>query len=251
MTSGGVLYLGYSVPIFASEILPNGNGTSAMHLTHTLPWLGYMLAVIFAITLIWLARRLLHVHRAFRDSTSCLKNEAAQLETILGVIDDGVIRLSARGRVLHMNNAAEVLTGWSNRDAQNMRLDDVVKLYLVEQSAQTNEFIRADNPALECMLNARDVFPSHNFLLRGRSNKVRVIEAYASAILDSRGELENIVLVLRNISEYIHLEKRIRHQNTHDPLTGFFNRSEFENRIRMALQEAKQEGTQYRPQFLA
>ena len=65
--------------------------------------------------------------------------------------------------------------------------------------------------------------------------------AVAPIVLDS-GELLGAVLILHDVTESTHLPRRLGFEASHDALTDLVNRSEFEGRLKRALDRARQPG---------
>jgi diguanylate cyclase (GGDEF)-like protein len=61
------------------------------------------------------------------------------------------------------------------------------------------------------------------------------IESTASLIRDSRGTVTGTVEIIRDVSERVENENRIREMAFHDPLTGLANRRLFQDRLEQAI----------------
>jgi diguanylate cyclase (GGDEF)-like protein len=68
------------------------------------------------------------------------------------------------------------------------------------------------------------------------------IESTASLIRDSRGVVTGTVEIIRDISERIENENRIREMAFHDPLTGLANRRLFQDRLEQAIATSQRYG---------
>jgi len=61
----------------------------------------------------------------------------------------------------------------------------------------------------------------------------RWLETIAKPLLDGRGQVVSLVTASRDINERLQSEERIRYMAEHDTLTGLYNRSYFENQMRI------------------
>lgn len=71
---------------------------------------------------------IMHQQQALEASRRALFEEKERAEVTLHSIIDGVITTTDTGHILYMNPVAERLTGWSNAQANNVVLNNVVKI---------------------------------------------------------------------------------------------------------------------------
>jgi len=148
-----------------------------------------------------------------------------QLRATLHSIGDAVITCDAAGRVSWLNPVAEALTGWTTVEARGRELVQVCRLVVASRSPPTD-----DGAEL------RDRHPtgdraSVQALLVGRDGSEIVVETSTSAIFSEEGMQQGEVIVFRDLSERRRQSEETLHRATHDPLTGLYNRSEFEKRL--------------------
>ena len=60
------------------------------------------------------------------------------------------------------------------------------------------------------------------------------MEDSAAPIRNREGEIIGVVLVFHDVSDSRKLAIQLSHQASHDPLTGLYNRREFEQRLELA-----------------
>jgi diguanylate cyclase (GGDEF)-like protein/PAS domain S-box-containing protein len=69
------------------------------------------------------------------------------------------------------------------------------------------------------------------YRIRHKSGSWRVLESTANAIRNGKGEVEEIVIVTRDITERKQAEEQLEYNAFHDPLTGFPKRNLFVDRL--------------------
>ena len=68
------------------------------------------------------------------------------------------------------------------------------------------------------------------------------LESVVSAVRDAHGAVRYLVFVAKDVTERMELQRRLRHQAEHDPLTGLPNRSLFFERLQAAIAGAGRDG---------
>ncbi|MDY7091928.1 MAG: EAL domain-containing protein [Acidobacteriota bacterium] len=167
-----------------------------------------------------------------------LHQEEERALVTLTSIDDGVIRTDADGRVDFLNPVAEELTGWTGAEAEGRLLSEVYRP--VDET--TGELL-----AEEVEMCLRGEEPPHNLLKRlvRSDGAVFTIQDCASPIRSRSGEIQGAVLVFKDLSRERGLEREIRVMATRDRLTGLLNREEFERRLGLALEDARERGGEH------
>ncbi len=134
-----------------------------------------------------------------------LHQERESLKVTLRSIGDGVITTDIQGRVVLINNVAEVLTGWSQQEAQGRKLNEVFHI-LEEKSRKPSA-----NPFEKVLKKRQIVELSKNTILVSRKGVERVIADSGAPIIQKDGSIIGMVLVFRDITEKITLENELRH----------------------------------------
>ena len=158
-------------------------------------------------------------------------------EATLASISEGVITTDVSGRIEYMNSAAEALVGCQRDRARGRELSDLASL--VDDSDRR----ALGDPIERCLQEGRRVDLGRRALLVSRSSgEERSIELRASPIRESGGRLAGCVVVLHDVSEIRGLARQMSYQASHDPLTGLFNRREFERRLDEVMKDARSGG---------
>ncbi|MGB9879600.1 MAG: PAS domain S-box protein, partial [Anaerolineae bacterium] len=133
-----------------------------------------------------------------------LQREHEYLSVTLRSIGDGVIATDKAGRVVLMNEVAQRLTGWSEREAQRLPLEQVFRII----SEDTGGPI--ENPVDRVIAEGKVIGLANHTALVTRSGEVRSIADSAAPIRDSYGEIQGIVLVFRDVTEERKKERELR-----------------------------------------
>lgn len=151
------------------------------------------------------------------------------LQATIGALGDGVLCVDRNGRVEHMNAIAEVLTGYTLREARGQFVNYVaclqmpgtrdVSLAAVHEVLRTGTLQRGDERAT----------------LRRRDGVSYGID-YAVSALRIEGEIAGAVMLLRDVTERRNALRTATWRAAHDPLTGLSNRADFEHRLRETLE---------------
>ena len=160
--------------------------------------------------------------------------EHERLRVTLDSIGDGVIAVDADGRVDYLNPVAERLTGWTSAAARGVPSEVVLRI--VEATTRR----RVKSPAMRCLSGGAFTDAGNYTILLGRDCQEYCIENSAAPIRSASGETIGAVLVFRDVSEKIHLHREMTWRATHDRLTGLLNRDEFERRLQLALDGARE-----------
>jgi two-component system cell cycle sensor histidine kinase/response regulator CckA len=139
--------------------------------------------------------------------------EKESLAVTLRAIGDGVITTDVNGKVIMMNNEAEILTGWTSQEAIGKPLKSVfdVTVDLATQAKAQKSGYRSE--AQSILVNLPE-----NVTLTSRDGSERVIEQVASAIRDNKNEISGVVLVFRDITERQRSEAERRKAETLEQL---------------------------------
>lgn len=132
-----------------------------------------------------------------------------RFKTIVASIGDGVIASDTHGCVTYMNAVAERLTGWTFIDAENRPITEVFNII--------NESTRAvvENPIDRVLHEGRIVGLANHTLLIRRDGVEFPIDDSGAPIFDEEGTLIGAVLVFRDISDRVMLQRKLEQQEAH------------------------------------
>jgi len=182
---------------------------------------------------IFAARAAAEIERKLAEEELAEEKERAQVT--LASIGDGVIRTDARGRIDYLNPVAERLTGWSMAEALQQ---PVARIYHVLDEADNDP--RADLVE-RCLREGRVFEPPGVSLLVPRHGGELAIRDSVAPIRDRAGRIAGTVLVFKDVTQLRGMEREMVYLARHDPLTGLINRREFETRLQLCLDTAREE----------
>ncbi|HWU97772.1 MAG TPA: EAL domain-containing protein [Oxalicibacterium sp.] len=182
----------------------------------------------------------LRQHEAEREeSKAILFTEKERAQVTLESIADAVITTDKLGNIEYMNPVAEELTGWSKAEAEGLPSARVFKI--------VNGFTREPvaNPVEMVLEQQSNVELSKDTVLLSRNGTEYAVEDSAAPIRNREGEIIGVVLVFHDVSDSRQLAIQLSHQAAHDPLTGLFNRREFERRLELAIDTLARQSRQH------
>ncbi len=165
-----------------------------------------------------------------------LFKEKERAQITLESIGDGVITTNARGLVDYMNPRAEMLAGVEFEDTRGHSLSAVLNVF----DEATHKAI--DAPIDACLKKGHRVVLPGQVVVNQFTGKEFAIEVTASPILDRDGAVVGVVIVFHDVTELRGLASKVSYQATHDALTGLINRREFERRLELLLESARNDG---------
>ncbi len=142
-----------------------------------------------------------------------------------------VIEWDHRCRVQRWSAQAERIFGWKAAEVRGKSPLEWHFIYeddraLVERVA--TELLDAKT--------SRKVVRNRNYT---KSGEIILCEWYNSILADASGRVVSILSLVQDITEAHQLSEQLSFQATHDPLTGLYNRREFELRLHQALESAR------------
>ncbi len=172
-------------------------------------------------------------------SQAILFAEKERAQVTLESIADAVITTDSLGKIEYMNHVGEKLTGWKNSEAQGLPSTDVFKI--------VNGFTRdpVPDPVALVLANQSNGDLLRDTVLLSRDGTEYAVEDSAAPIRNRDGRIIGVVLVFHDVSDSRRLAIQLSHQAAHDPLTGLFNRREFERRLELAIESLARQTKQH------
>ena len=147
----------------------------------------------------------------------------------LDSISEAVITTDAQGRIDYMNEHAEHLLDVRCDEARGVAVASVCR-FIDEASRQM-----LSHPVEQALLNGSTVASPPTAALVKRGGTEISIDASASLMHAQNHSVFGAVLVLRDVRQDRIAASQMKHQATHDVLTGLINRREFESLVEAAV----------------
>jgi PAS domain S-box-containing protein len=129
----------------------------------------------------------------------------AWLSTTLRSIGHAVIVTDAQGRIMLMNDVAQLLTGWNEEDARGKALPEVFQIVL-DGTHQPVE-----SPVTKVVREGTVVGLANHTVLISKNGAECPIDDSAAPIRDRTGKISGVVLVFRDVAERKRGEDEQRH----------------------------------------
>ncbi len=162
--------------------------------------LGGVLAFGFIVVVLFAIRRDL---TGRRRAEAALRRSEEQLAVTLQSIGDAVLATDTAGRITQMNQVAEQLTGWAERQARGRPIETVFRII--------NEHTRAPAviPVGDVLATGQVQGLANHTVLLARDGTERAIADSAAPIRDRQGRIVGIVLVFRDVGAERDAEHRL------------------------------------------
>lgn len=164
------------------------------------------------------------------DNVQELSKEKSRAVSTLSSISDGVVSIDRDQRVVYMNPAAQLLTGWEMNEVHLQRTSQVINIQYIDKSSRIN------HKELDHLLSSSDETEIEGLELMDRSGDTRPISFKVSPTTSDNGTSYGSVITFSDLTEKLLMTNELVHQATHDDLTGLVNRREFERLLELSLQ---------------
>ncbi len=168
--------------------------------------LGILVFVTVLAVLSWYSLRR-YIGQRNRAIASLSRSEE-DLRTTLMSIGDGVISTDTQGRVTRMNEVAQHLTAWDEKEALGRPLEEVFAI----ANALTGKEVEA--PIHRVLREGMVVGLANHTVLTARDGTRRQIADSAAPIRVCDGEITGVVLVFRDVTEQYEQERRVQESET-------------------------------------
>jgi diguanylate cyclase (GGDEF)-like protein/PAS domain S-box-containing protein len=165
-----------------------------------------------------------------------LEQSRERAQVTLHSIADAVITTDVNGQIEYLNPKAEEITGWEAAIARGLPLGRVLCLF--DKGSQ--ELLV--EPVRQCLQSGKTVKSAGDNIFKRHDGREFAVQYSASPILLDPGVPLGAILVFHDVTETRNMERKISYQATHDALTGLMNRSEFEARLGLAVDSARELG---------
>lgn len=169
-----------------------------------------------------------------RKAQKRLALEQERAMVTLSSIGDAVLTTDIDGQITYLNSAAENLTGYTINDLDGQTWDKCFKI----KNEETGNLV--PNPIRKSLESGKKIVaPTSSVLIRPNGSETAVHYS-ATPIGDKGNHANGVVLVLRNVNQERHLQRKLAWKASRDDLTGLFNRPEFRHRLHQAIENARE-----------
>ena len=169
-----------------------------------------------------------------------LRSEKDFISTTLDSITNPVIVIDSKDRIKLVNPSAEKLFGDREADLIDTSIHEVLILYA---NRQTTRIVDVSQ------LLSRKLSISSMFFYDS-NRKIVELEFSASPMIDMEAEDVGFVIILKDVSEDRKLRRKLNYEGSHDQLTGFLNRTAFEQKFETLITENNNSAPQHVLAFL-
>jgi diguanylate cyclase (GGDEF)-like protein/PAS domain S-box-containing protein len=177
---------------------------------------------------------LLEVNRQLKDSQ-------AHLLTLSSAVDaspNGIMVTDAKGVIEYVNPRCEQITGYPAEEV----IGKTPHIFRCDEN---------DGQFIEMWQAMRSGNSWSGELQNRRKNEEQYwIREYVAPIRDSESTITHFVAIYEDITASRHLAEKLSYQATHDDLTGLINRVEFENRLNLLVDDARNRDSKHALCFL-
>ncbi len=156
-----------------------------------------------------------------RQTEEKLRSEKDFIATTLNSITNPVIVIDSKDKIKLVNPSGEKLFGEKERLLVNTSVHELLILY---SNRQTTHIVN-----LSHLLRRKQTLDTLFFYDANR--EIVELEFSASPMIDMEAEDVGFVVILKDVSEYGQLRRKLTHEGSHDQLTGFLNRVAFEHKF--------------------
>jgi diguanylate cyclase (GGDEF)-like protein/PAS domain S-box-containing protein len=188
--------------------------------------------------------RALHSVIARKAAEDALFLEKERAQITLNSIGDAVITTDISGNITYLNEVAEMMTGWSSKDASGRPFSEVFNIV----DGDTRKSLQ--NPMELAVTQDQTVrLTSHCVLIR-RDGSEAAIEDSTAPIRARTGEVVGAVMVFHDVGEAQAMALKMTRFAQHDLLTGLPNRLLLHDRIAQAISLSRRQRKQLAILFL-
>jgi diguanylate cyclase (GGDEF)-like protein/PAS domain S-box-containing protein len=192
------------------------------------------------------------LRRAVRTMMDCRVAENVHVENeskniILDSIGEAILRTDLGGKVMYLNRAAQIMTGWGREEGLGRPVADV--FHTVDRLGETAE---CQNVAARTATDGatQTLLDSKNAILIRRDGTECGIESLTMPVRNLEGGLSGSILTFHDISAARATSSEMARLAQHDFLTGLPNRMLFNDRLEQAISQAERQGNQLGVMFV-
>ncbi|MDH4274543.1 MAG: diguanylate cyclase, partial [Gammaproteobacteria bacterium] len=173
-----------------------------------------------------------------------LYNDGQRAQVTLESIGDGVVTTDSDGKIVFLNPAAEIITGWKTQDAKGLILQDIIKLRLESTGVENSHYVS------DSIHNKTKTVFREDHILTNKYGREVPVSGILSPMFDSEGKVSGLVMAIHDASDVRSAINVLTYQARHDALTGLLNRTAFEMVLNDAIVASKNEHVKHALLFI-
>lgn len=155
-----------------------------------------LIAVIFGLLVARMIDHYVETSHLATTITNQLDSTQLSEKLMLAAIADPVIGVNKKLEIILFNSAAEDVTGWNSKDAQNTQLNSVIQLL----DGQDRPITKANNPFLK-VFSTGEQLTTDAFHILTKNNAKITFSISAAPSFDMQNDINGAIAVLHDISE--------------------------------------------------
>ncbi len=171
-----------------------------------------------------------------KQAEQALYEEKERAEVTLHSIGDAVITTGNDGICTSLNSVAEKLLSCAASEVIGKPADEFLRIVDEPSREPDMQIIR------RCLQGHKYTSNGDQILMVAQGREIPV-EISAAPILRLHGDIAGAVIVMRDVGPSRKIAKEMSYLATHDTLTGLVNRGEFEKRLQIAINSARENDT--------
>ncbi|SFJ77377.1 sensor domain-containing diguanylate cyclase [Methylophaga sulfidovorans] len=173
--------------------------------------------------------------KALQLSNEKLKASQAHMLKLSRAVEsspNSILIMDEKGTIEYVNKKCEQLSGYSATEMIGQRLE----------SYKSNKMVSAFFDEIWLQVSSDGQW-SGEIENRRKDGSFYWVKLYLAAVYDDKQQISHYVAIYEDITESRKLAKKLSFQATHDDLTGLINRTEFERRLSMLVNDAQRVGS--------
>ncbi len=143
-----------------------------------------------------------------------LRENLEWLFVTLNGIEDGLVSVDSQGRIIFMNESAQLLTGYTQSEARNRSLAEIVSI------AEGDENSTGEGVVEKLLTRHREITSRFGpCVLESRNGSKTVVDLCSAPIRDTHGHTVGLILVFHDITDLKKTEEALR--ASHEALASY------------------------------
>lgn len=154
-----------------------------------------------------------------------LKKSRERLHTTFLSVGEGIIVIDKKGKIELINNIAMQLTGYTKNEAMEVNFEEIFNAINISSKKSLTDLIKSVFETGKTLKLCDDI------ILLSKDKIETIIEGTIAPIKDEFNNINGIVIAFRDVTKERKKLEKIKYLSIHDQLTGFYNRSYFEEKL--------------------